>query len=187
MNNRVYSALRKSSSGKALVVTREADPSLTGVVNTVKSAPDLIEAGISASADANRPQYVKDYQATINELFGDETNAAAYVDSLGSRGRNALKALKWMREDAGPDSPVDKATLRAMSVILDDVKHEADTKGLNWGSAGSYGASALAMGGLGRLIAGKENAGWGWGGGILAGLLANYIRRKTYYGKNIAV
>jgi hypothetical protein len=156
---------------------------MTGLFDIVKSAPEFIGEGISACADANRPQYVKDYLAKRKELFGDEATAASYTDALGSRGKDGLKFLKKIYKDG------DNAE-RALTVLadtLEDIKHEADTKGLNWGSAGSYGASALAMGGLGRLIAGKEHAGWGWGGGILAGLLANYVRRKTYYGKNIAV
>lgn len=50
----------------------------------------------------------------------------------------------------------------------------------------SYALSALGLGALGRLIAGKKHAAWGWGGGIAAGLLANYLRRKSYYGSNIS-
>lgn len=183
MNNRVYNALRKSGSEKVEVYTREHPASIGGIVRASQSAPKFIESSIRDYTNANAPQYLKDYWARMEELFGDEATAASYVDSLGSRGKDGLKVLKTMSEDGDSRE-------RALSVLADtmeDIKHEADTKGLNWGSAGSYGASALAMGGLGRLIAGKEHAGWGWGGGILAGLLANYVRRKTYYGKNIAV
>ena len=119
---------------------------------------------------------------------GSEEDPYAHINRialLGQRGEAHVNPmLAKLLIYGGKVSEQDE---RNFESALEDIKHEADTKGLNWGSAGSYGASALAAGGLGRLIAGKEHAGWGWGGGILAGLLANYARRKTYYGKNITV
>lgn len=48
-----------------------------------------------------------------------------------------------------------------------------------------YGLSGLGGGALGALIAGKGNRLLGGGIGVAAGLLANYLRRKNYYGKTV--
>lgn len=49
----------------------------------------------------------------------------------------------------------------------------------------SYGASGGIGGLLGALIAGRGRRLLGGGIGLAAGLLANYLRRKSYYGKTV--
>lgn len=188
MNQRVYNALRKQADTPVVKVT-EHDPSLRGAVKAVTTAPARIKGAMDEYLWENAPQYEKDYITKMQKLFGSDVSADGYLASAGKRGKAAIKILADMADKYRKDEKHDDAasTLNLLYNSAADIKKEHDTAGFNLGSAGSYGASMLGLGALGRLIAGKKHAGWGWGGGILAGALANYLRRKSYYGKGIMV
>lgn len=184
MNLRVYNVLRKVAAD--IEITRDHEPSTTGVVRMVTTAPTTLKGAMDQYMWDNAPQYERDYINKMNELHGNPEAADRLAKAMGKRGK---AALKYLAELTFKEQNSEKRS-NMLDLLYNksaDLKHEADTAGFNLGAAGSYGASMLGLGALGRLIAGKKHSGWGWGLGIGAGALANYLRRKSYYGDNIII
>lgn len=187
MNSRVMNALRKVAAD--VEITRDHEPSMSGVRRMVTTAPGTIKGAMDQYMWDNAPQYQRDYINRMQELWGNTDTAERYAASMGKRGKAALKFLNELASKKLKDNN-EVGHEHILDLIYNkskDLKHEADTAGVNLGSAGSYGLSMLGLGALGRLIAGKKHSGWGWGLGIGAGALANYLRRKSYYGDNISI
>ena len=184
MNTRVYNVLRKVAAD--VEITRDHEPSMTGIDDMASSAPARIKGAMDQYMWDNAPQYERAYINKMKELHGNPEAAERLAKAMGKRGK---AALKYLAELASKEQSSEKRSsmLDLLYNKSKDLKHEADTAGFNLGAAGSYGASMLGLGALGRLIAGKKNSGWGWGLGIGAGALANYLRRKSYYGDNITI
>ena len=159
MNIRVMSALRKTATDSVhMEETTEYEPTMGSAIRVLLNAPNKIEEAITQIAQYHTPRYVRDYGNKMSELWGDQATADRHFEAMGTRGKEAIKFLAESANKAGKLQDVaDHAKkLDRLYDMAKDIKHEADTKGLNLGAAGSYGASMLGLGALGRLIAGKS-------------------------------
>lgn len=112
-------------------------------------------------------------------------------NKLGRRGRDHLTTLindVTTDGDIVPDS-FNEAEIRRLHDAVKDIyetNQAHSQKGVAFAEAmPSYLASTLGLGALGSLLAGSGNRLLGFGGGAALGILANYLRRRSYYGDHI--
>lgn len=135
---------------------------LTGKIDMIK-AP--IEGGknILAISPSKMGRRLRAISTAMTNRYYAATNALSGARETHKELEAADDMVRTVMKDLKPE-------------LSDDLSVKLETRlpsYLLWGGGGSI---------LGRLIAGKNNRLLGYGLGGLTGLVANYLRRKSYYG-----
>lgn len=197
-SNRLYKAAAAGAEFAALV-DRNRDE-----LDKVYSVIDELGSSIDRDPDRTKDQ--------INQLRKTILEYRAQADRLGPRGSQLLTgltrgaseylarlaharpagSLSASQIDAALKNTAKKAKdrLALASIIKLEADLDSSVDRLGLGSKLAvrglgYGLSAAGGGALGALVAGKGNRLLGGSIGVAAGLLANYLRRKSYYGKTV--
>ena len=154
-----------------------------------KAAGAQMDDGLQTSLEERvaREKYDK-AQARLESIpYGGGASKRTVMDwlsNMGVRGRGTVRAIGKM--DPGV------STANMATYVMNDLSDELETEQGNladkiYGRLPSYGLWGLGGAGLGAWIGGPKHRWSGAAIGGVGGLLANYLRRKTYYGKNITL